>query len=96
MTPLVFNLIIIVASFIILVKASDLTVFGITNYAKKLGMSDYLIGLVIVSITASIPELVASFTGAVINSSGIVFGTILGSNIAGFTIILGILANIIF
>ncbi len=89
---ILFHLIITVISLALMVKAADLLVYGISNYAKKLGLSDYIIGLLIVSLTASTPELVASFTGAGIGDSGIIFGTILGSNIAGLTFALGSLA----
>ena len=90
--PYIFLSIIIIASFIIMVKSADMLVFGIDRYAKKEGLSDYLIGLLIVSFTASVPELVSSLTGLFAGDNGIVFGTILGSNIAGLTLVLGIYA----
>jgi cation:H+ antiporter len=90
--PYIFLSAIIIASFIIMVKSADMLVFGIDRYAKKEGLSDYLIGLLIVSFTASTPELVSSITGLFAGDNGIVFGTILGSNIAGLTLVLGILS----
>ena len=90
--PIVFHIIIILASLVILVKSSDLALLGIINYAKKLGLSDYLIGLIIISLGASMPELVASLMGVVANDSGIIFGTILGSNITSITLVIGIFA----
>lgn len=92
--PFGFHLIIIAFSFFILVKAADMLVFGIDRYAKKEGLSDYLIGLVVVSLTASAPEFVSSITGLFAGDTGIVFGTILGSNIAGITLVLGMFAII--
>lgn len=92
--PLAFHGIIIILSFIILVKSANMLVFGIDRYAKKEGLSDYLIGLFIVSLTASTPEFVSSFTGLMAGDSGIIFGTILGSNIAGITLVMGIFALI--
>jgi cation:H+ antiporter len=90
--PYIFLIAIIVASFIIMVKSADMLVFGIDRYAKKEGLSDFLIGLLIVSFTASTPELVSSITGLFAGDNGIVFGTILGSNITGLTLVLGIYA----
>ena len=90
--PLVFHILIILASLAILVKASDMALFGIINYAKKLGLSDYLIGLIIISLGASMPELVASIMGLVAGDSGIIFGTILGSNITSITLVIGVFA----
>jgi len=90
--PYIFLSFIIIASFAIMVKSADMLVFGIDRYAKKEGLSDFLIGLLIVSFTASTPELVSSITGLFAGDNGIVFGTILGSNIAGLTLVLGIYA----
>ena len=72
--PLIFHILIILASLAILVKSSDMALFGIINYARKLGLSDYLIGLIIISLGASMPELVASIMGVVAGDSGIIFG----------------------
>ncbi len=90
--PLLFHSLIIMASFIILAKSSDLIVGSISDYAKKFGISDYLVGLLIVAFSASMPELVSSITGASLGESGIVFGTMFGSNLFGATIGFGILA----
>jgi len=92
MNPLILHSLIIVGSLIILIKASDLAVYGISRYAKRLGISDYLIGLIVISLAASLPELVSALNGAMINDSGIVFGTILGSNIVGISLVIGLLA----
>ena len=54
--PLIFHSLIALASLIIVAKSADLIVYGITNYAKKLGVSDYLIGFLVVSIGTAIPE----------------------------------------
>ena len=77
-----------------MVKSADMLVFGIGRYAKRMGLSDYLIGLIIISLVASIPEFVSSITGIFAGDNGIVFGTILGSNITGITLVLGINALI--
>jgi cation:H+ antiporter len=92
--PLVFHGLIMLASFLILIKSADMLVFGIDSYAKRLGLSDYLIGLLVVSLTASTPEFVSAITGLFAGDEGIVFGTILGSNITGITLVLGIFALI--
>ncbi len=92
--PLLFLIIVIAASLAILLKAADFLVYGITRYAHKLGISDYLIGLLIVALGASLPELVSSIMGSIAGESGIIFGTILGSNIGGLTFVLGIIAII--
>lgn len=79
--PVVFYLIIIGASLFIVAKSADLLVYGISDYAKKLGISDYLVGFIIVSVGTALPELIASITAAAVKQGDIVFGTILGSNV---------------
>jgi cation:H+ antiporter len=90
--PIMFHIIIGILSFIVMVKSADMLVFGIDKYARRTGLSDYLIGLLIVSITASTPELVSSINGLFAGDNGIIFGTILGSNLTGITLVLGIFA----
>jgi len=92
--PLVFLLLVIAASLAILLKAADFLVFGVTRYARKLGISDYLIGLIIIALGASLPELVSSIMGSIEGESGIVIGTIFGSNLCGLTLVLGLIAVI--
>jgi len=79
--PLIFHSIIALASLIIVAKSADMVVYGISHYAKKLGLSDYLIGFLVVSIGTAIPELIASVTGTLVGQGLIVFGTIFGSNL---------------
>ncbi len=79
--PLLFNGIVIILSLAIVSKSADLLVNSISNYARKIGISDYLIGFLVVSIGTATPELIAAITGAIINQGAIVFGTILGSNL---------------
>lgn len=78
--PLVFYSIIALASLIILSKSADMLVYGISHYAHRLGVSDYLIGFIVVSIGTALPELVAALTAAAISQGAVVFGTIFGSN----------------
>jgi cation:H+ antiporter len=90
--PLASHIVIMLASIAIMLKSADLAVSGISDYAKRLGISDYLIGIVVVAIGSSMPELISSFTGQEAGESGIIFGTILGSNIVELTVVLGVMA----
>ncbi|MBN1544129.1 sodium:calcium antiporter [Candidatus Woesearchaeota archaeon] len=90
--PFFFHSLIAMFSLVIIAKASDIAVFGISDYAKRLGLSDYIVGILVVSLASSVPELVSSINGALIGEGGIIFGTILGSNIVELTIVLGSVA----
>src|SRR3989344_4470318 len=87
-----YLIIILVASLAIMIKSADLLLYGVTRYFKKIGLSEYITGLVVVAAVASFPELISSITGASLGDHGIVFGAILGSNVGGLTLILGIMA----
>ena len=90
--PKVFLAVIIIATLIIMVKSADMLLFGVTRYFNRIGLSDYLTGLIVVAAVASFPELISAITGASLGDHGVVFGTILGSNVGGLTLILGIMA----
>jgi cation:H+ antiporter len=87
--PLLFHSIIAAFSLYIIIKAADIAVEGISDYAKRLGLSDYIIGILVVSFASSVPELISSINGSLIGEGGIIFGTILGSNIVELTLVLG-------
>jgi len=92
--PLIFNSIVLLASFYILFKSADLIVYGISHYARRLGLSDAITGLVVVAMAASAPEIISSLTGFMTGQSGIGFGTILGSNMVHVGFALGLLCLI--
>ena len=91
-SPLFINFLILAASIYILVRASDLIVLGISNYARKFGISEYLIGFLVVSVGMSSPEFVSSLMGNLQNNSGIAIGAFFGAVISALLLILGIVA----
>lgn len=63
--------------------------------AKQLGMSDALVGLTIVAIGTSLPELVTSFVAAKKGENDIALGNVLGSNIFNILFVLGMASTIL-
>jgi cation:H+ antiporter len=72
----------------------DLTVDTASRIAAELGMSQTLIGLTIVSIGTSLPELVTSIVAARKNEIGMALGNAIGSNVFNILMVLGIAAAI--
>ena len=74
---------------VIIVWGSDITVDAATTIAQLLGMSERFIGLTIVALGTSLPELVTSVTAAIKGNADIAIGNIVGSNIFNILFILG-------
>lgn len=84
----------ILIGFTLLIKGADFLVDGSSAIAKKLHISELIIGLTIVSIGTSMPELFVSTTSALEGCSDISIGNIIGSNICNLLFILGLSAVI--
>jgi cation:H+ antiporter len=93
LSPLKAFLIIIIGTVFLFVGA-DRLVFGAVNIASAMGISERVIGVSIVSIGTSIPELAASLVAALRNQRELSIGNILGSNIFNIGAVLGITAFI--
>ncbi len=83
-----------VAGFFLLIKGADLLVDGASSVAKKLRISNIVIGLTIVAFGTSAPEFIVNVFAAANGSTELAIGNILGSNIANILLILGISAMI--
>lgn len=79
---------------ILVVKGSDFAVSGATEIARYFGMSERFIGLTIVALGTSLPELVTSVTAARRGNTGIAIGNIVGSNIFNILFVIGTTALI--
>ncbi|WP_372707571.1 calcium/sodium antiporter [Brevundimonas sp.] len=79
---------------VLLIAGGDLLVRGAVRIAERLRLSPMLIGLTVVGMGTSMPELAASVQASLAGSPGIAIGNIVGSNIANTLLILGIAALI--
>ncbi|MEM1156570.1 MAG: calcium/sodium antiporter [Pseudomonadota bacterium] len=80
----------ILAGFIILIWSADLFILGAAAIAKNMGMSPIIIGMTIVSIGTSAPEVLVSLTAAFAGAGELAIGNAIGSNIANVGMVLGI------
>ena len=88
------EIILIIVGFVLLIKGADFLVDGASSVAKKFHIPEIVIGLTIVSIGTSMPELFVSTTSALQGSADMSIGNIIGSNICNLLLILGISAAI--
>lgn len=79
---------------VLLIAGGDTLVRGATTAARSLGVSPLLIGLTLVGMGTSAPELVTSLTAVLAGSPGIAMGNVVGSNTANVLLILGLAALI--
>ena len=71
----------LVAGLVLLTISSKILVWGAVNVATDLGISELIIGLTIIAIGTSLPELATSISGALKNEHDIVIGNVVGSNL---------------
>ena len=72
---------ILLISFIVLLVSAKLIVYGGTSLAIQFGVSDLIIGLTVVALGTSLPELAVSITSAIKKQHAMVVGNIIGSNL---------------
>ena len=85
----------LLAGLILIVKGADWLVDGASGVARRFGLSEFVIGLTIVGMGTSAPEMVVSFIGAFHGNADIAIGNVVGSNIMNTLLILGITALIL-
>jgi len=84
----------LVAGIFLLIKGAGWLVEGGSSLARRIGVTDLVIGLTIVSFGTSAPELLVNIVASLRDSADIAVGNIVGSNIANTFLILGATATI--
>ena len=80
----------IVFGIAILVAGGAALIYGASQAATRMGISPMVVGLTVVSIGTSAPELIVNVTGALRGETGLAFGNVVGSNIFNIFFVLGI------
>lgn len=88
------SVIIFAAGLFLLIKGADFFVEAASKIAKIIGVSDLAIGLTIVAIGTSLPEIVSSIFAALSGEVSLAIGTVIGSNIANLSLVMAVAAII--
>lgn len=83
-------IILFIISIPIIIKSSDIFTEGASKLAKILGISDFVIGITVVALGTSLPELASDTYASYIDHGHIAAGDIIGSNITNIALILGL------
>lgn len=89
---MIVKILLLIVGLALIVFGADWLVDGASAIARKLGVSEFVIGLTIVGFGTSMPELVVSLNGAFHGVSDIAVGNVVGSNIFNTLLILGLTA----
>jgi cation:H+ antiporter len=84
------DLAIIIISLFFLLEGSDFFVTQVARLAKLFKVSDFVIGLTVVAIGTSLPELSTSIAAALLGSTELILGNVVGSNLANIALVLGL------
>lgn len=84
------SIVLIIIGFVLLIKGADFLVEGSSNVAKRFHIPEIIIGLTIISIGTSMPELFVSITSALDGYPDMAIGNVIGSNIVNLLFILGL------
>lgn len=80
----------LIAGFVLTIGGADFAIDSAGNIARDFGISEWIIGLFLVAFGTSLPELTISIKAARNNNADLAIGNIIGSNVANFTMVLGL------
>jgi cation:H+ antiporter len=84
----------LLTGFLMVVIGASFAIDSASNIAKLFGVSEWLIGVLVIAFGTSLPELIVSVTAALKGKVGMAIGNIIGSNLANTTMVIGAAAMI--
>lgn len=84
------SIVLLVVGFVFVVGGANFAIEAAGNIAREFGVSEWLIGLFLVAFGTSLPELTVAIKAARANNADMAIGAIIGSNVANFTMVLGL------
>lgn len=91
---MILDILYIIIGLVIILTGANLLTDGASALARRIGISDLVVGLTVVAFGTSAPELVISVVSAVDGSAGLAIGNVVGSNIFNILAIIGITAMV--
>ncbi len=91
---ILIDIVVLVVGFVLLIKGADFFVDGSSSLAKKLKVPSLIVGLTIVAMGTSAPELAVSVSSAIEGSNGLAVSNVIGSNLFNLLMVLGVCAAI--
>ena len=91
---MVISIFLITIGFTLLIAGAELLIRGSSNIAKRFHIPEMMIGLTIVAIGTSLPELFITISSAQKNATDLIIGNAVGSNLCNLLLILGIAASL--
>lgn len=87
---LLLDIVLLVVGFVLLIKGADFFVDGASSLAKKMKIPSLIVGLTIVAMGTSAPELAVSISSAAKHANGLAVSNVIGSNMFNLLMVLGI------
>ena len=87
---MIVEILLLIVGLVLIIAGAEFLVDGSSSIARRFGVSEFVIGLTIVGMGTSAPEMVVSFMGAFQGKADIALGNVIGSNIFNTLLILGV------
>ena len=87
---MLLNIVLLVIGFVLLIRGADTFVDSAAALARRFNISEIVIGLTVVAMGTSAPEVAVSVSSVLHGAGGVAMGNVLGSNIVNVLLILGI------
>lgn len=94
MGKIILEIILLIFGFVCLIKGADFFVDGAASLAKRLKIPSLIVGLTIVAMGTSAPELAVSISSAMKGSNGLAVSNVIGSNMFNLLVVLGVCSAI--
>lgn len=87
---MLYEIFLIIMGFFLLIKGADFVIKGASSIAKKFYLSDMFIGIIIIGIGTSLPEIIVTIKSTITGNSDIIIGNSIGSCICNLLLVIGV------